>query len=192
MRSTVTQEDIDLWSQGQASHLPGPLVMTATRTTTLGQLVVALVDGLIEVLPRVHGMTIGYDDDGLAELSAFIFAALPAAPSLDHPRTYHLTASGPKKELFLVTDDESGMRIGYAPKIGGPLTSPATPPDEWDTTVENIHRAFCDPEHEKVGDWDREMAAALHRNGYVIRPTGDAGRSRSSIRPKASAGGTDA
>jgi hypothetical protein len=49
-------------------------------------------------------------------------AALPAADT--HPRTYSLTASGPSGELFLVTDDESGINIGHAKQIGGPLTAP--------------------------------------------------------------------
>ena len=55
-------------------------------------------------------------------------------PRTAHPRTYSLTASGPNGELFLVTDDESGINIGYAQQIGGPLTAPsrgvATKPQE--------------------------------------------------------------
>lgn len=44
-----------------------------------------------------------------------------------HPRTYSLVGT---PHLFLVTDDESGINIGYANKIGGPLVAPAlaTPP----------------------------------------------------------------
>lgn len=43
-----------------------------------------------------------------------------AAP---HPRTYSLVGGGP--DMFLVTDDESGFNIGYARKVGGPITAPA-------------------------------------------------------------------
>lgn len=35
-----------------------------------------------------------------------------------HPRTYSLVGS---PHLFLVTDDESGINLGYADKIGGPI-----------------------------------------------------------------------
>jgi hypothetical protein len=38
----------------------------------------------------------------------------------------------------------------------------------FDDAVEDVHRAFCDPDHELVSDWDRQMAEALHRNGYRI------------------------
>lgn len=41
-------------------------------------------------------------------------------------------------------------------------------PRDYDEAVELVHRAFCDPKHELVGDWDREMADALRRNGYVL------------------------
>jgi hypothetical protein len=41
-------------------------------------------------------------------------------------------------------------------------------PQTYDEAVERVHRAFCDPEHELVGPWDAEMAAALKRNGYAI------------------------
>ena len=51
-------------------------------------------------------------------------AALADERRASHPRTYSLTASGPNGELFLVTDDESGINIGHAAKIGGPLTAP--------------------------------------------------------------------
>lgn len=54
--------------------------------------------------------------------------AAPPAPASLHPRTYSLTASGPHGELFLVTDDESGINIGHATKIGGPLTAPRQVP----------------------------------------------------------------
>ena len=61
-------------------------------------------------------------------------AATPsaAAPAGDHPRTYSLVGT---PHLFLVTDDESGINIGYAKKIGGPLVAPsltATPQPEPD------------------------------------------------------------
>lgn len=38
----------------------------------------------------------------------------------------------------------------------------------YDEGVELVHRAFCDPEHEMVGEWDKSMADALRRRGYVI------------------------
>ena len=56
---------------------------------------------------------------------------LPASPApdeptlRDHPRTYSLVGM---PRLFLVTDDESGIRIGYADKIGGPLVHVPAPP----------------------------------------------------------------
>lgn len=40
----------------------------------------------------------------------------------------------------------------------------------WDEAVQRVHRAFCEPDHELVGEWDRSMAAALRRNGYAIVP----------------------
>ena len=44
-----------------------------------------------------------------------------------------------------------------------------TEPRDFDEAVQMVHRAFCDPKHELVGEWDREMADALRRNGYEIR-----------------------
>ena len=50
--------------------------------------------------------------------------------------------------------------------------SEATPdlalvPTAFDEAVENIHRAFCYPD-EQAGDWDRDMAEAMRRRGYVL------------------------
>ena len=39
---------------------------------------------------------------------------------------------------------------------------------DYDEGVYLVHRAFCDPEHELVGEWDRSMAEALRRGGYSI------------------------
>lgn len=50
-----------------------------------------------------------------------------------------------------------------------------TEPQTYDEAVQQVHRAFCDPDHELVGEWDREMAEALQRNGYAIVEVG-AGR----------------
>ena len=47
----------------------------------------------------------------------------------------------------------------------------AAEPGTFDEAAERIHRAFCYPEHELVGVWDAEMAAALRRNGYAIVST---------------------
>lgn len=44
---------------------------------------------------------------------------------------------------------------------------------DWDKAVEDIHRAFCYPEHEKVGVWDKQMVESLRRNGYVIAKASD-------------------
>jgi hypothetical protein len=43
-----------------------------------------------------------------------------------HPRTYSLVGS---PHLFLVTDDESGITLGYADLVGGPLVAPALRPE---------------------------------------------------------------
>lgn len=43
----------------------------------------------------------------------------------------------------------------------------------FDEGVEEVHRAFCDPEHEKVGEWDRSMADALRRRGLAIASVDD-------------------
>lgn len=51
-----------------------------------------------------------------------------ATPDAGHPRTYSLVGS---PHLFLVTDDESGINIGYADKIGGPLVAAHPAPDLW-------------------------------------------------------------
>jgi hypothetical protein len=39
---------------------------------------------------------------------------------------------------------------------------------DFDEAAENVHRAFCEPDHEMVGPWDRDMADALRRNGYAL------------------------
>ena len=51
--------------------------------------------------------------------AALAEAAQGAAP---HPRTYSLVGGG--LDMFLVTDDESGLNIGYARRVGGPITVP--------------------------------------------------------------------
>jgi hypothetical protein len=81
-------------------------------------------------------------------------AALPAADT--HPRTYSLTASGPNGELFLVTDDESGINIGHAKQIGGPLTARAALP-----------APALDPER---------LARALQAEGFVHQMIGRYGK----------------
>lgn len=48
---------------------------------------------------------------------------------------------------------------------------PLTASQEFDHAVEDVHRAFCEPDHELVGEWDRSMAEALRRRGLVIAPT---------------------
>ena len=45
---------------------------------------------------------------------------------------------------------------------------------EWESAAEDVHRAFCDPDHELVSDWDREMSESLLRHGYSLVPTEDA------------------
>ena len=65
------------------------------------------------------------DAKALEHLDHLAHIAIEAeAATGSHPRTYSLTASGPNGELFLVTDDESGINIGHAKLIGGPLTAP--------------------------------------------------------------------
>lgn len=78
-----------------------------------------------------QGKPIGIDRNELAEQTRRYLAAQPQPPADDalraHPRTYSLVGT---PHLFLVTDDESGINIGYANKIGGPLVAPrlaATP-----------------------------------------------------------------
>lgn len=48
------------------------------------------------------------------------------------------------------------------------------PNTRFDEAAHEVHRAFCYPD-EEVGEWDRQMADALHRNGYSIvrRVAGD-------------------
>lgn len=41
-------------------------------------------------------------------------------------------------------------------------------PETYDEAAERVHKAFCDPDHEAVSDWDQSMADALRRNGYAI------------------------
>lgn len=48
-------------------------------------------------------------------------ATTPESAEAGHPRTYSLVG-GPHP--FLVTDDESGINLGFADKIGGPLVAP--------------------------------------------------------------------
>ena len=64
--------------------------------------------------PLTHQFGVGKRAEGEA-------AAPLEPPRPDHPRTYSLVGS---PRLFLVTDDESGINIGYADKIGGPLVQP--------------------------------------------------------------------
>jgi hypothetical protein len=96
----------------------------------------------------------------------------------DHPRTYSLVGGG--LDMFLVTDDESGMRIGYARKIGGPLTKPANATGAKPDLLDALDRmtpiiaqmlraeALCDKGHRKgngehyhyetVHEWARLLA----------------------------------
>jgi hypothetical protein len=39
---------------------------------------------------------------------------------------------------------------------------------DFDDAAEAVHRAFCEPDHEKVSRWDQDMADALRRRGLVI------------------------
>lgn len=52
----------------------------------------------------------------------------------------------------------------------------------YDEAVERVHRAFCDPDHELIGEWDREMAEALRRNGYRIEREATEGAASPSLR----------
>lgn len=80
-----------------------------------------------ESIAHFDGLDCGEPD---CSVNCSRFRAALAAPSKPvpeglHPRTYSLVGA---PHLFLVTDDERGINIGYADAIGGPLVAPfATP-----------------------------------------------------------------
>lgn len=79
---------------------------------------------------------------------------------------------------------DDGYRAGYEAAMDVKRrTREAGEPTSWDEAVQMVHRAFCDPEHELVGDWDSEMADALRRNGFALIRREDAETLRATAGP---------
>jgi hypothetical protein len=79
-----------------------------------------------------------------------------------------VVASGEPLTDVDVDNIEAALRVSVPTEPGAPDPREEKVRGDFDAAVEDVHRAFCDPQHELVGEWDRDMAEAIRRNGYAL------------------------